>query len=205
MLLLLLLLPLLLHLTTATQITTALAFTLIANVTTPSLDLTPSINHLNLTAVHVGAGLDAAVLTPTGPARVLYLNGTAPQDTGIASDGGLFPYGLRLGSLAAGAQSVGLDVGGVQPGVAISEEGWPQVVGPEEGGFVVCFEVRPVYGRPQYPVRFVRAGGDLPSGCVPVALLAQCAVLGEVPRGAVYDHEGVREVRCLGDVRAVEW
>ncbi|KAK3348727.1 hypothetical protein B0T25DRAFT_457464 [Lasiosphaeria hispida] len=186
------------------QITTALAFTLIANVTNPALDLVPSINHLNLTGVHVGAGLDEAILT-TGPARVLYLNGTTPQDTGIASDGGLFPYGLRLSSLGDDVDSVGLDVGEGQPGVGVSETGWPGLVGPAEGEFVVCFEGRPGYGRPQYPVRFVRVGGQVPAGCVPVVLLAQCAVLGEVPRGAVYDHEGVRGVRCVGDVRAGEW
>ncbi|KAK3689270.1 hypothetical protein B0T22DRAFT_480483 [Podospora appendiculata] len=142
------------------------AFNLIANVTNPSLDLTPSINHFQLTGIHIGAGLSTAVLTPT-TGRVLYENGTGttPQTTGIASDlGGIYPYSLTITPLpadepdAAYVDYVGIDIGTAQDGIGVGGDGgeWPVLSGPDRGTFVVCYEPQPAYGRPQYPVRFAR-------------------------------------------------
>ncbi|KAK3317490.1 hypothetical protein B0T19DRAFT_469160 [Cercophora scortea] len=194
------------------------AFTLIANVTNPSLDLNPSINHFQLTGIHIGAGLSTAVLTAT-TGRILYENGTGtPQTTGIASDlGGVYPYSLTITPLPADEPDadyvdyVGIDIGTAQDGIgvdSISGGGeWPALFGPERGTFVVCYEEKPAYGRPQYPVRFARervvdgvAYQQIPLGCAPIVLVPQCAELEAVEPGAVYNHDFVRSVRCFEDV-----
>ncbi len=70
-------------------------FALVANVTSPSHDLTPSIQNYVLSSYHIGAGEAYAILlanTSATAARVFYENGTAEEvryNRGtIVSDGG---------------------------------------------------------------------------------------------------------------------
>ncbi|KAI0466020.1 hypothetical protein F4859DRAFT_340816 [Xylaria cf. heliscus] len=76
-------------------------FRLVANVTDPATDLTPSVDGWELQGIHTGAGLNDAVLTSeTG--RIFYHNGTAAEirfgEGSILSDGGSppFPYGIYV-------------------------------------------------------------------------------------------------------------
>ncbi|KAK0712542.1 hypothetical protein B0T26DRAFT_651738 [Lasiosphaeria miniovina] len=220
---------------------TAKGFVLVANVTDLSRDLTPSIQHFKLVGVHVGAGLETAVLTPDA-GRVLYENGTDVEGYGIAADsslstaaapaGFIYPYGMQIIPIPLGVEEdedpgdaddadyvdhVGIDVGTAQRGVGIRDPppaSTPstQAYGPDAGTFCVCFEAKPAYGRPQYPVRFARvqtvdgvAYQQIPDGCAPIRLLAQCAALEQVPAGAIYGHDFARTVRCYDNVAAVSW
>ncbi|KAK3385789.1 hypothetical protein B0H63DRAFT_523105 [Podospora didyma] len=201
-------------------------FILIANVTDPTRDLSPSINHFQLTGVHIGAGLETAVLSHNA-GRTLYENGSTPDSIGIAADSvgdGYYPYGLRIGPLpsdqpdASYVQYVGINIGTAQQGVGITttnssvDQPWLELYGPDNGTFIVCLEAHPVYGRPQYPVRFakiVMVGGvayqQIPAACVAITLVPQCAALGNPPPDAVYNHEYARTVRCFDDVASVRW
>ncbi|KAK3377221.1 hypothetical protein B0T24DRAFT_678062 [Lasiosphaeria ovina] len=234
---------------------TAKGFVLVANVTDLSRDLTPSIQHFKLVGVHVGAGLETAVLTPEA-GRVLYENGTDAEGYGIAADsvlgtaaapaGFTYPYGMQIIPIPPGVEEgeepgddeadyvdhVGIDVGTAQRGVGIRDpppsstpstqvaqdpasggtDTWAEAYGPDAGTFYVCFEAKPAYGRPQYPVRFARvqtvdgvAYQQIPDGCAPIRLLAQCAALEQVPPGAIYGHDFARTVRCYDNVAAVSW
>jgi len=195
------------------------AFILIANVTDPSRDLSPSVNNLMLTGVHVGAGMETAVLSAdTG--RVLYENGT-DHEVGVGADtGAVYPYSVDLAPLPSEipestyVEYIGIDAGTTHPGVTISPPIvlWPRLLGPETGTFVVCNESRPAYGRPQYPVRFAKVQEvngvmyqHIPDRCAAIALLPQCAALGALPPGAQYNHNFVRAVRCFNNVASINW
>ncbi|KAH8767202.1 hypothetical protein F5883DRAFT_494992 [Diaporthe sp. PMI_573] len=75
------------------------AFKLIANVTDPTLDFSPSIKNWLVQGYHTGAGTNAAVLAPfdaaTNPGRIFYENGTAQDQayhsTSLLTDAGSLP------------------------------------------------------------------------------------------------------------------
>ncbi|KAK3312932.1 hypothetical protein B0H66DRAFT_504978, partial [Apodospora peruviana] len=195
-------------------------FILVANLTDTTRDFSPSINHLKLTGVRIGAGLETAVLT-NNTGRTFYENGT-DGNIGVVSDsGGTYPISMIMDALAPGEADadyvdyVGIDVGTAQPGIGIAAPpaDVPALYGPDMGTFVVCFESQPVYGKPQYPVRFAKAQlvngvayQKIPAQCAPITLLPQCAQLDDaVPSGALYDHDYARNVRCYGNVASVTW
>ena len=201
-------------------------FLLIANLTNPTLDLTPSIQHFTLQAVRVGAGLSTAVLTPSS-GRIFFENGTSDSPPGIVSDSdGIYPLSIISTPLQSDQPNssyvdyIGVDMGTAQTGIGITGGGngssyyVPELYLGEVGGgtFIVCNETEVVYGRPQYPVRFAKvtlvdgvAVQYIPGQCVPIRLIAQCAVLGSAVPGAVYNHDYVRSVGCFGDVASVQW
>ncbi len=175
---------------------------LVANITDLSKDLSPSVNHWKVTGSHIGAGQSTAVLTPE-VGRTFFENGT-DDNIGIATDGGRYPWGLtiiRPSPDSTGPDNiewVGIQIGLAPKGVGILTDNAtsPQVYVPGSGTFVVCNETNPVYGRPQYPVKFVRttlvdgaAHQDIPALCAPITLLAQCATLDPLEGDAEYDHE----------------
>ena len=206
----------------SSQMPTALTqgFVLVANVTDPTEDFSPSINHYQLTGVHVGAGIETAVLA-VDEGRVLFENGTDTEFGIVSDDSGIFPISLFISPLPPDEPNsdfvdhVGVNVGNAQDGIGIRTPQmvpWPTLYGPDSGTFIVCYEARPSYGRPQYPVRFARVKvingvtyQKIPDKCAPINLLAQCATLGPVPAGAMYNHDFVKEVGCYPNVASVVW
>ncbi len=198
----------------------AQAFVLVANITDLSKDLVPSVNHWQVTGIHIGAGQSGAVLTNnTLPGRIFFENGT-DKDTGIAADGGRYPWGLYIlenNPDSNGTQNIewfGLQVGLAQTGFSIidGKGGVPQVSAPASGTFVICNETHPAYGRPQFPVKFVKSQvvsgvtkQEIPELCAPVTLLPQCTKLDPVALDAQYNHDYVRSVKCYDDVSAIKW
>lgn len=206
---------------------TSQAFTLVANITDPAAAAAvfdPTIDSTwAVTAVHVGAAANAAVLGSSG-AVVLWQNGTAGSSTAFVSDaGGAYPLAMDLSALESRNNPpatppgetvyyVGINIGNGDMGLSIAPAGVAQALvaapaAPPGGVFAVCNVTRPSYGNPQYPVRYVVGDGDgrLPPTCVEVALLAQCATLGPVPDGALYDHDSVQTVPCYESVAGIDW
>ena len=203
---------------------TSQGFVLVANVTDLSKDFSPSINHWKLEGVHVGAGLDTAVLSEEG-GRIWFENATLESghyivNSSLITDGGLYPYGLSLTPLSSDTpDSDYVDYVGVNIGTGSREVGirpfpvpYPEVYTTDRGTFVVCYEPNPAYGRPPFPVRFAKShfeGADeiqpIPDGCVPINLLAQCATLPPVQDGAEYNHDSAQTVSCYDDVASIDW
>lgn len=199
-------------------------FVLIANVTDLSKDFSPSINGWKVEGVHIGAGLDTATLNADS-GRVFFENATLENghyivNSSLITDGGLYPYGISLVPISSDLpDSDYLDYVGINIGTGSREVGirpfpvpYPEVYTTDRGTFVVCIEPDPTYGRPPFPVRFAKShfdGADeiqpIPEGCVPINLLAQCAILPPVQYGAAYDHENAQTVRCYDDVSAIDW
>ncbi|KAK4166943.1 hypothetical protein QBC43DRAFT_205121 [Cladorrhinum sp. PSN259] len=217
--------------------TTAKFFTLIANITDVDLaaarfpDVAPPASGWALTSVHVGAGLNAAVLSAThAPAGAggLFQNGTARDISARAtsiylppiqnSNGDFTPWGVQFsnanggnGNGAGGSGDVTMNFGtatigaGVEGGLRnpYAEAFGPAGYYPDGGKFVVCYQAAPFYGRPQYRVMYL---GEVPENCVAVRLLAQCA---QEPEGGL---KGAKElnlvnegVGCYEDVSGIEW
>jgi hypothetical protein len=204
----------------------AQAFHIVANVTDPSKDLNPPINGFFITGVHIGAGLAAAVLAKTEPAY-FFVNGTnvdvSAAYTSIAlppigyTGGGPVPQGFQFGTTDdENIMSIGLNNGpgthgaGVYPGLRSS---YADVFAPWSGSFMVCHIDKPMYGRPQYQVRYSKtyAKGpngpfdyDIPADCVAIRLLAQCADL--PPLQGVDELDIIVEgVKCYNDVASINW
>ncbi|KAH8881211.1 hypothetical protein GQ53DRAFT_668300 [Thozetella sp. PMI_491] len=192
------------------HISSSQGFVLVANVTDLSKDFSPSVNHWKVNGVHIGAAQSTVVLDNSTDGRIFFQNGTAGT-LGIGADGGRYPWGLyvlNFGSDSPGLENVkwvGLQVGMTQMGLVIRDDkdARPRLYTPDEGTFVVCNETRPTYGRPPFPVRFVKpkvidgvAHQEIPDLCVPINLLPQCSKLDPVSSDAEYDHAYVQSVRC---------
>jgi hypothetical protein len=197
----------------------AQAFVLIANVTDLTKDLTPSVNHFKLVGVHVGAGLNTAILNGTR-GNVLFENGTDTSFGIAANYGNIYPYGLSISQQPSNipdssyVEYIGINAGLSENGVGITgpEIAWPQLFGPDSGTFIVCNETKPTYGRPQYPVRFAKSTvvngvtqQQIPDLCAPITLLPQCATLDPLPSGALYNYDYANTVRCYQDVASIQW
>ncbi|KAK0662969.1 hypothetical protein QBC41DRAFT_284816 [Cercophora samala] len=202
--------------------TTADAFKLVANISTPSNIFDPPVNNWFLSGVHVGAGLNAAILVPTlNTSATFFINGTgrdvSAQFTSIALppikfQGGATPLGLRFPPLEGQQNPVnlGLNFGPGNTGAGVVgglRSPWAQAFTPYPY-FIVCNETQPAYGRPQHAVKVAPSAESIPDNCVAVTFLAQCAAL---PEG-VFEGEGVEELNihhvgapCYEDVGAIDW
>lgn len=209
-------------------LTTSHAFRLIVNVTTT--DLTPPIHLLPLQLAHIGPAQNRAIIryqspsspTPTASAGpIFYQNGTAssPNLTSILTDAGTPPFPEGLAFLpdegTQGGGGGGKGKGGLfafggpgTQGIRLSGS-YGELTLPDgrDGGFVACNGTIPYYG-PGWSFVLVNWVGEtekVVEGCVPVRLLPECAVLGELPEGAISSHEWAEEVRCYEDVGRVIW
>ncbi len=201
------------------NISSSQGFMLVANITDLSKDLTPSVNHWKLTGVHVGAGINTAILGSGDAGTIFFENGTG-DSIGLATDG--YPYAWGLYIVRPGTEQqpgpdpvdwVGMRLGLAQPGVGILGTPSLHVRTPDDGTFIICNETKPAYGRPQYPVKFVRpssvSGGALqlviPASCAPITLLPQCATLNPIGDDAQYNHDYARTAPCYEDVASIKW
>ncbi|ETS73627.1 hypothetical protein PFICI_14573 [Pestalotiopsis fici W106-1] len=153
-------------------------FRLIANVTDPSQDFDPPVHGWVLDAIHIGAGLNDAVLFADGDdvGRVYYVNGTADEIAGgqadTLTDGGtpLFPYGVYVADRnttdADGLHDVSVNAGSGQVGVQLEVSSssstsssllYPVLRGPgaAAGTYVACNQYVSYYGENYTTIRWV--------------------------------------------------
>ncbi|KAL8396580.1 hypothetical protein RB594_003599 [Gaeumannomyces avenae] len=208
-------------------------FRLIANVTDPSRDLTPSVHGFALGGIHIGPPNSRSVLSPQADntSRVFYLNGTAADlslnAARVVSDAGTppFPWGVRVQSrdefdvpANPGSHATFIN-GGSSADVGVTRFPDPYSVlanrkdGPG-GTFVACYHEVPYYQRPFVVVDYAYSTVDpatqlpvveVPEGCAPVALIPQCAELNDLPADAVSSHEFALDQKCYEDVAAIDW
>lgn len=209
------------------------AFKLVANVTDPSLDFSPSIKNWLVQGYHTGAGTNAAVLSPfdaaTDPGRIFYENGTAQDQayhsTTLLTDAGSppFPFSWQVQSPtefdAAYPAQHHVSISAAEPTPAYLAS-FPVVYptvqnGLGQGTFVACRNVLPslpsagtvvtvnyAYATFEGPDGGYEYNANIPEGCVPVALIPQCA---EFDPSSEANHQSALVERCYEDVAAINW
>ncbi|KAK3899996.1 hypothetical protein C8A05DRAFT_17650 [Staphylotrichum tortipilum] len=181
-------------------------FQLLALPHPPTPGQPPSSPPRYLSAIHTGAGQNAAVLSPDlSSARLFYLNGTTPQirarQATILTDGGTppFPFSLQVQRPGEEGRVAAVSVGSGMPGAVERGRGvvngWDRD-GKGRGGWWVCEEMVAYYNRVFEVVRYAYDGKAPGEGCKAVRLVARCAVLNELPAGSLSSHEFVGEVGC---------
>lgn len=198
------------------------AFTLIANVTSPTPN--PLFNPHSWVVVteRVGAGQHAVVLSPSPntAGTVLFINGTArdvsAENTSIMSPplnttSGPIPLGLQYSNAANRLANLGINYGTGTVGTGISvglRDPYAKLFAPagmQGGTFIVCKEPHPVYTRPEYPVYWARFGvAEVPENCERINLLAQCAKLPELVGEKELNIVKIG-VGCYEDAKSIDW
>ncbi|GAP91874.1 hypothetical protein SAMD00023353_7500240 [Rosellinia necatrix] len=202
-------------------------FRLVANVTDPATDLTPSVNGWELHGIHTGAGFNDAVLTADA-GRVFYQNGTAAEvrfaQGSILSDGGEppFPWGIYVqkedehDSTYPAEHDVNINVGSGTIGVSLLAFPNPYfyLTAMAQGTFVACPRTVPYYNQEFIVVRFAYDTSDpvtalpvhhVPEGCTAITLIPECDTLADLPEGSISSHEFARDAKCYEDVSAINW
>ncbi|KAK1757298.1 hypothetical protein QBC47DRAFT_411421 [Echria macrotheca] len=202
----------------------SLGFMLIAKVDA-SKDMNPSIHNWVFSTIHVGAAQNVAVLTAPStksPGRVFYENGTAEQvasgETTIITDGASppAPFGVTIQGPRQFDQtypkehSIYVNAGpGSFASIGGSAAWYPTLRNWQDEGagtFAACNNMVPYYGDTNrfITVQYVYGGEEVPTDCVPVTLVAQCADLDELPADAWASHQFAVEVRCYQEVSKME-
>ncbi|XXH03247.1 hypothetical protein Hte_009645 [Hypoxylon texense] len=191
-------------------------FKLIANVTDRAHDLSPPIHGWALQGAHIGAGLNSAVLNDTTPGMVFYQNGTLTdvyrQRSDMLTDAGtpLTPYGIvmRYPSDADKVVALGIDAGSGTAGITLTDPPYPMTeLSAYASQFVACKENIPYYppDREFVLVKAFRDQYQVPSNCVVVEFLPQCATLPDLPEGSYSTHEFANTARCFEDPANIDW
>ncbi|TGJ83623.1 hypothetical protein E0Z10_g5141 [Xylaria hypoxylon] len=202
-------------------------FRLVANVTDPATDLTPSVDGWEFQGIHTGAGLNDAVLA-SGPGRIFYHNGTAAEirfaEGSILADGGtpLFPYGIyvqgedEVDPTYPAEHDVAINVGSGTIGVSLLAFPDPYfyLTAHAQGTFVACPRTVPYYNAEFTVVRFAYDtfnpdtalfDRNVPEGCTAITLIPECDTLPELPEGSISSHEFAANSKCYEDVSAINW
>ncbi|KAI3320161.1 hypothetical protein HD806DRAFT_538721 [Xylariaceae sp. AK1471] len=202
-------------------------FRLVANVTDPATDLTPSVNGWEFQGIHTGAGFNDAVLT-SSTGRLFYHNGTASEirfgQGSILSDGGTpeFPWGIYVqgedeyDTTYPVEHDVNINVGTGTIGVSLLAFPNPYfyLTGNAQGTFVACPRTVPYYNAEYIVVRFAYDTFDpntalnvqnVPEGCTAITLIPECDTLPDLPEGSISSHEFAQTSKCYDDVSAINW
>ncbi|KAK1752615.1 hypothetical protein QBC47DRAFT_388978 [Echria macrotheca] len=197
----------------------ASGITLVANLSNPTTAIfDPPVHGWTLSSVHVGAGLNAAILDPSH-GHVFFVNGSGPEISGEATSLNLPPFNSTSGPVpqglvysqaedkSKGYLSVNFGYGtkgfGIRAGLRSQ---YPVLFNPTgHTEFMVCNVSVPVYGRPQYPVFVVEEHAAVPDNCALMHLLPQCASIEEPLLGG--EEFGWQPVgaSCYPDVKALDW
>ncbi|KAH8880790.1 hypothetical protein GQ53DRAFT_848639 [Thozetella sp. PMI_491] len=207
----------------------AQGFNLIANVSDPSKDFfNPPIHGWALIGLHAGAGISAGSLSPNSSA-LFFVNGTARDVSAAATSIELPPLvATGVGAIPMGLQFVSSPTNDTEPAAIELNYGlgtigagilgglrspYPIAFAPFHGSFMVCNQTVPVYPNPPYPVRFAKehivdeeghVATDIPSDCVAITFLAQCATLPDL-EGKDELNITVEAVDCYEDVSSIDW
>ncbi|KAH7375206.1 hypothetical protein B0T11DRAFT_292930 [Plectosphaerella cucumerina] len=185
-------------------------FELVAVVTNPATDLTPSINFWTLSTIHDGAGRAVAGLS-NDAASVWYLNGTENQikdyESSLLTDAGTppFPNGLDFVYTPSGTADLRVDAGPGTPGVGLNQNRdlfYLSAPG-NDGTYMACRESIPYYSGKEFIVLKYAYHG-VPQGCAEIRLVPQCAELAPLPPNALASHEYAMPVPCHVSVEAWE-
>ncbi|KAI0012453.1 hypothetical protein F4779DRAFT_67114 [Xylariaceae sp. FL0662B] len=206
-------------------------FRLIANVTDPSTDLTPSVNGWVFNGLHVGAGLNDAVLLADGgedTGRIFYHNGTAEEirygKGSIVTDGGTppFPFGIYVQGNNESAPAdpseygVTVNVGSGTIGVSLAAfpDPYTYLTSAPAGVFIACPRNEPYYNKEYIVIRRSYDTVDpktalnvhhVPQDCTAVNLIPECATLNDLPEGSLSSHEFAANTKCYENVSAINW
>ncbi|KAI0150500.1 hypothetical protein GGR57DRAFT_504160 [Xylariaceae sp. FL1272] len=207
----------------------SMGFKLIANVTDPSTDLTPSVDGWEFLGIHTGAGLNDAVLSNSYTGEIFYHNGTAEEIRygygSVVTDQGAnpFPVGIyvqsetEFDSTYPAEHNVHINVGSGTIGVTLSAFPDPYfpLTGPSLGSYVACNRIVPYYGDEWTVVRYAYSEYNeetalfepvIPEGCTAITLIPQCDVLPDLPKnGSISSHEFASPSRCYDDVASINW
>lgn len=175
---------------------TSNAFTLMAHVPDPNIDLDPSVEGLVLSSAHTGAGTGVAVFTDGTP-RLFYQNGTAGASTLLTDSGSPpFPSSLQLQGITEPRTASSISIGQGSP--AYVGDFGTVINGIEVGTFLACPEVVPYYNQTFITLQYVygdAAAGDVP-GCAIIDLQAKCDTLNDLPEGSISNHDFATDVVC---------
>jgi len=194
-------------------LSTSTNFYLIANVTDPASDFTPSIQGWTLVGYHVGAALNYGVLEnpvtdpsdpDSGPGGIYFVNGTAEEVTAnqgtVVLQYGEYPAGITVNAPdnAGGEYIVHINIEPGEQGIYIAPSPIPSLVGPTEtGSYYACNNT--IEGSSAIQLLFKYEGESTPEGCVDVNMLPQCV------SGAEVWEFGDNVVDCYGDVAGIDW
>jgi hypothetical protein len=187
-------------------------FKLVINVTDTALDFADSPVHLlQITPVHVGAGLNAPVPVTNGSTfftntvnNTVQLEVTGPTPMGIYMSSEPEPGNATL-------FDIGINNGLGTPGISVFA-GEPMhpipchaLAAPRPGTFAVCDLGFESYAHPKRVLGFVYQPSDkwysqenVPDNCVAVKLFPECT-------GLTSPHGDVLETRCYDNVSAIDW
>ncbi|KAI1264640.1 hypothetical protein F5Y18DRAFT_75802 [Xylariaceae sp. FL1019] len=204
-------------------------FKLIANVTDPSTDLTPSVDGWEFLGIHTGAGFNDAVLSNSYEGEIFYHNGTASEihygQGSIVADQGSnpFPVGIYVQSATEydatypSEHNVHINIGSGTIGISLRAFPDPYfpLTGPGIGTYVACKRIVPYYGSEWTVVRYAYDVFNnetalyepaIPEGCTAITLIPQCDVLPDLPaNGSISSHEFAANSKCYDDVASINW
>ncbi|KAJ8132914.1 hypothetical protein O1611_g709 [Lasiodiplodia mahajangana] len=200
-------------------------FRLVANVTDPATDLTPSVDGWEFQGIHTGAALNDVVLT-SGTGNIFYHNGTASEirygQGNVLSDLGLYPYGIGVDNQTefdyyyTAEHDVTLNVGQGTIGVSLLAFPSPYfyLTATAPGTYVACPRTVAYYQREFVVVRYAydifdnttaQFVQDIPEGCTAITLIPECDTLPELPEGSQSSHQFASPSKCYEDVSAINW
>ncbi|KAI0376626.1 hypothetical protein F5Y04DRAFT_265963 [Hypomontagnella monticulosa] len=194
---------------TSTQLSRAKAYQLQVELRDSSKDLDPPVAGQFLGGIHVGAGLNIAVVeAPPTPMSnpPYYTNGTAADGwVAVLNDLGTnYPWGLNVQDpesfdyTYAGEHDADINVGGGSNGLTVVRDGDSAILGGlAPGNYAVCNRFIGYTRSNMTVVRYVYDGEDLPTDCVAVNFVPLCAQLQDLPEGSEWTHDFVQEVDCV--------
>ncbi|KAK4197176.1 hypothetical protein QBC40DRAFT_286113 [Triangularia verruculosa] len=200
--------------TATTPTTIGTGFILVAHVTNPDQDFTPSVNNVAVNSIHASPGFRVATVSSSlTDGHVFYENGTLDQvadgETTVIFDSAtpLTPFGILVQDPSAPIDNIAINAGpGSFNNLATDPEPRPVLVnGLGDGTYLVCNATVPYYRQNFMTLQYAYEGETVPENCVPVQLVPQCAVLNELPPGSHSSHEHALSVRCYSDATAVDW
>ncbi|KAI2623089.1 hypothetical protein GGR54DRAFT_36175 [Hypoxylon sp. NC1633] len=162
-----------------------------------------------LSALRVGAGLNAAIVTTDVPTpetvTPFYSNGTNDQYWVVNDLGSAYPWVISLQGPTEydysypAEHDVNINAGVGTEGVEIVWSGVDSatLVGPNIGSFAVCYRFIGAVRNNELVVRYLYDGEELPEQCVGVKFVPQCATLEELPSGGEWNHDFVQQVHCI--------
>ncbi|KAK0718960.1 hypothetical protein B0T21DRAFT_414978 [Apiosordaria backusii] len=153
--------------TTPTTLNTG--FILVAHVTNPDQDFTPSVNNAVVNSNHAGPGFRVATVSSS------------------LTDGHIFYENGTLGQAADGETTIIFDA--ATPPQPHPEPRPVLVNGLGEGTYLVCNATVPYYQRNFLTLQYAYESQTVPDSCVRIELVPQCAELNELPPGSHSSHE----------------
>ncbi|KAI0485528.1 hypothetical protein F4859DRAFT_386762 [Xylaria cf. heliscus] len=181
-------------------------FNLRAHLTSPTRDLSPSIQNLYLSDLRTGAGTAITTLTTSAPNPPFYLNGTAYHTTITHDIPSVYPLSLIIAGpdtsdfLYPGEHAITTAInGGTELFLRAGEPILFPVRGDEGGQYAVCYRDIILGGGETriLTARYVYGNESVPDDCAPVEFVVECATLEDLPEGAAWNHDSVFEVPCV--------